>query len=421
MKWDLPDFCLNLEGLAQVPKEPFNGYRNQLDRLSNQFKKKLRDGASGFYDWPAQVTQHQCNQLTETARSLRNRTDGVIFFGIGGSHWGPITLLEALRPTEEIEKYPHFWLSNADPYSVAKATEFCKTRRPLAVVISKSGDTWETLCGFLHLSNFFNHETTLVITDPEGGSLKKLAHQNGWHQREIPSNIGGRFTVLTEVGLLPAEVTGLNAYRIVCGAQKTRKFLESCDPTSNPAYLTALFLYIWDVYLQHNLWVLMPYASPLESFTQWYVQLFAESLGKLRSQDKKPVGPCPLAALGTRDHHSLLQLFKQGTPNKVVGLVCVTEPGMPVRFSINALKEYCDHSFGELNQMSADAAERSLRSSAVPTYRIEIPKPTEEALGALFFFFEVVATFAAELYAVNAFDQPGVEEAKTLFLDQLRH
>jgi glucose-6-phosphate isomerase len=156
----------------------------------------------------------------------------------------------------------------------------------------------------------------------------------------------------------------------------------------------------------------MPYWSCLKLFGDWYVQLWAESLGK------KSQGPTPVAALGSTDQHSLLQLFKEGPRNKIVGFMDVvekktTQVGTPL-FPTGKLDYLCNQNFEKLSRQASVATEKSLNNSDIPTYRIELQALEEFTLGSLFFFFETACAFAGELYGVNAFDQPGVEETKKL-------
>lgn len=234
----------------------------------------------------------------------------------------------------------------------------------------------------------------------------------------VPKNVGGRFSVLTAVGLLPAALAGIDVQAALEGALAMHDALCACPAEENPAYLLAAAKHALHTQSGFAVQYLMPYWSSLRPFADWYVQLWAESLGK------EGHGPTPAAALGSQDQHSLLQLFKEGPKNKIIGFLNVLDESTarvrnPV-FKSPAFSYLWDIPAGRLNRLACDSTQTSLKRSGVPTYRIDLPKVEARAMGALFLFFELSCAFAAELYGVNAFDQPGVEEAKQLLRDALQ-
>jgi glucose-6-phosphate isomerase len=291
-------------------------------------------------------------------------------------------------------------------------------------VISKSGNTVETMGAFFHLSPNLDPKGIVAITDPKQGELRSLAHREGWTSFPIAPNIGGRYSVLTAVGLLPSELGGVSANGLLQGAAQMRAYLESLPPEENPAFSFALASYFWDVEGNRAVQYLMPYHRNLKLIADWYVQLWAESLGKRTTSDPEvAVGFSPVAALGTTDQHSLLQLFKEGPGDKIIGFLEVEPKGStPIGkppFVVEKLSYLTDHTFEEITHLASLATEKSLNNSGVPTYRIVTEAPSPELLGALFFFFETACALAGELYGVDAFNQPGVEEAKRLLRESL--
>jgi glucose-6-phosphate isomerase len=267
----------------------------------------------------------------------------------------------------------------------------------------------------------------VTITDPKDGELRRLTRAQGWASFEVPPNIGGRYSVLTAVGLVPCALAGVAPKALLEGARDMRASFERStkDLSQNAAAAFALALWEWDANQRHSIHVLMPYWSSLRLFADWYVQLFAESLGKMRRSGDKAVGPTPFAALGTSDQHSILQLLREGPSDKVVGFMGVDDSqsakiGKPP-LAVEGYDYLFGHSFGNVSQKALEATQASLSNGKVPTYRIQIPALSARALGALFLFFETACAVSAELYGVDGFNQPGVEEAKRLLKKSLTH
>lgn len=392
------------------------------DGAVRSLRKKL-DESVGFYDWPTVIPKSYLESVETIAKDLRARYEGAVIFGIGGSFLGPATVVDALQG-ESGDAFPLYWLSNSDAPEIRRIEKCLQKKKMAAIVISKSGGTVETLSSFFHLSHYFDKDGIVVITDPEKGELRRLSVEQKWKALDIPPNIGGRFSVLTAVGLLPTALAGLSASGLIDGATRIRAALEQSSPAENPAYQLARAQFLWDQNLHRNVHVMMPYEKRLKYFADWWVQLFGESLGKKTLKEKKAVGFTPLAALGTTDQHSMLQLFKEGPSDKVVGFLSVhrKEGTLAVKkptFPTKGFDYLFGRTFDEISHFACLATQQSLKNSQLPSYRIEIPRLDEPTLGALFFFFETSCAFAGELYGVDAFNQPGVEEAKQLLKQSL--
>ncbi len=407
-QWDLPGFTLDISLLQSNPE---TGALKAADR---RLREKFSSGQIGFYDLPKKLEGIEPETSAKTAASLKRDFEAALVLGIGGSYLGAASAVEAVGNTE----FPLTWVSNIDPAAIHKATAQLKRRKHAAVIISKSGNTTETLAAFYHFSKQLDPKGFTVITDPTSGELRKLARDNGWTALEVPPNVGGRFSVLSAVGLLPCALGGVDIQALLSGARAMRSYLDECSPANNPAYLFASALHFADTDQGQGLHYLMPYWSSLFLFAQWYVQLWGESLGKITPAGKH-VGPTPVAALGTTDQHSVLQLLKDGPRNKVVGFMDVLsqKAALPVGeacFTPGNSAYLCKHSFEKISHEACVATQQSLTNSGVPTYRLTLSKLDARALGALYFFFETATAFAGELYGINAFDQPGVEESKKL-------
>ncbi len=419
----LPYFRLDTDSLWQtMPGKTLALSDSLFEEMSGQLKSKL-DGPVGFYHWPAQIPKNYLDSVNSIAKELRDNFEGAVIFGIGGSYLGPATVVEALAP--EPNKFPIYWLSNCDSPEMKRLEQKISGRKFAAIVISKSGSTVETLSAFFHLSRHFDPKGIVAVTDPEKGELRRLATAQKWKTLDVPPSIGGRFSVLTAVGLLPVALAGLSSNHLIEGANRMRTALESTRPAENPAFRLAAGHYMWDINFQKNVHVFMAYEKRLKLFADWWVQLFGESLGKkLLKDQEKSVGFTPLSAMGTSDQHSLLQLFKEGPRDKIVGFMSVYRKEDQIKvsrpaFEVKDLNYLFEHSFDEMSHFACLATQQSLKNSGVPTFRIDFARLDEATLGSLFFFFETACAFAGELYGVDAFNQPGVEEAKRLLKQSL--
>lgn len=417
LKWQLPNLSLDLgsleagSGLDAISRQNFD---DKAKALSSKFESK----SVGFFDWPEICSDAELTAVEKMAKALRKDFEGALIFGIGGSYLGPATILQALHTPKSATEFPIHWISNADSRAITHAEDFVKKKKVATVVTSKSGNTVETLSAFFHLSRHLDPNGYVVITDPENGLLRRTAKQQGWKSLPLSPNIGGRFSVLTAVGLLPAALGGLDVRGLMEGAKSMRRALLSFSPHENPAYTFAVLSYLWDTKKSRTIQYLTPYHSGLALFADWFVQLWAESLGK------NGRGPSPVAALGTTDQHSLLQLWKEGPGNKIVGFLDVLSSGLGEKicrpaFDVEFDDNLSQHTFDQVSHLASLATQESLTNAHVPTYRIEVADLNEATLGSLFFFFETACAYAGEWYAVNAFDQPGVEEAKRLLRQAL--
>ncbi len=413
-QWDLAGFSLDTSLLWNLSTGPKNSDLEvgRIKAADQRLREKFQSGRVGFYSLAAEKAD--LDRILALNAQIRREFEAALVLGIGGSFLGAASAVQAVGD----EAFPLTWVSNIDPAAIRTATKQLNERKHATLVISKSGNTTETLAAFYHFSPKLDPKGFVIITDPTTGELRRLANENRWQTLSVPPNIGGRFSVLSPVGLLPCALGGVDIEALMKGARKMHDLLDDSSPEQNPAYLFALALHLWDEKCAHGLQYLMPYWSSLQFFAQWYVQLWGESLGKVTS-DGKRVGPTPIAALGSTDQHSLLQLFKEGPRNKLVGFLDVLTQGGEIEVGDAAFRTgdsgyLCRHSFEKISREASSATLRSLTNSSIPTYRITVPRLNAEALGALFFFFETATAFAGELYQINAFDQPGVEETKKL-------
>ena len=268
--------------------------------------------------------------------------------------------------------------------------------------------------GFLvdALGDFGFQERTIATTDPEEGFLKQIADREDLKVLPIPPDVGGRFSVLTPVGLLPAAVTGLDVDALLAGAAQCVDEVNERG-AEHPAVVGAAMHYLMDTARGRNVRVMMTYADALERLAAWFVQLWAESLGK----DGK--GSTPHGAVGTTDQHSQVQLYMQGPQDKVIEIVEVEvhprDLEIPGAYEdLEGVGYLGGHTMAELLNVECDATRRALTEAGRPNCTIKLGEPNEENLGFLLQALEVQTAIAGILYGVNAFDQPGVEAGKEI-------
>jgi len=313
----------------------------------------------------------------------------------------------------------HF-AENTDPATLSAILDVADPEGTWVNVVTKSGSTAETMANFLvirgflvdNLGDFGFQERTIATTDSEEGFLKQISDREEFKLLPIPPDVGGRFSVLTPVGLLPAAVIGLDVDALLAGAAQCVDEVNE-GGAEHPAVVGAAMHYLMDTARGRNVRVMMTYADALERLAAWFVQLWAESLGK----DGK--GSTPHGAVGTTDQHSQVQLYMQGPQNKVIEIVEVENHPRDLQIpgayeDLEGVGYLGGHTMAELLNVECDATRRALTEAGRPNCTIRLGELNEENLGYLLQALEVQTAIAGALYGVNAFDQPGVEAGKQI-------
>jgi glucose-6-phosphate isomerase len=320
-------------------------------------------------------------------------------------------------------------LNNVDPGAVLDVVEYLDLRRTLFNVVSKSGSTAETMALYLVLEGLLIEELGkekvgehfVFTTDPENGALRSIAEAEGINSLPIPGNVGGRFSVLSPVGLFPAALAGVDAAALLGGAARADEYCRTPVLGENAAGLMATLLHVAHSELGASIHVLMPYSERLRSFSFWFQQLWAESLGKAhdRSGNVVHTGPTPLPAVGVTDQHAQVQLFMEGPLDKVVIFVALTgtQRDMKIgghRASVPSVAYLGDHTLGQLMDAERRATAEALRRNGRANMTFEIEYLDASTLGEFFMLMSVATIYAGALYDVNPLDQQGVEMGKQL-------
>ena len=406
----------------------WKGAGRQFGAAKRGLESLRASGAVGFVDLPSD--EALLDQVERFATGARGKYDDVVILGIGGSALGPIALRTALRPTgwnmlDEKSRggYPRLHvLDNVDPETIEGLLGNLRLDRTLFIVTSKSGGTAETMAQFLIVHDRLTRASLDVtkqmvfITDPKQGALRPMAEGLSVPALDIPASVGGRFSVLTPVGTLPAALIGIDVRSLLSGAAAMVKRCESPELATNPAGVYAMLQWLADTTLAKKIVVFMPYSDPLRDFAAWFVQLWAESLGKQRP-DGTHVGSTPLAALGATDQHAQVQLFMEGPADKTVTFVAVDNRGtdvtVPSAFAdVKELGYLGGHSLGELIDIEQRATAGALAKRGRPNMTIHLERVDAAHVGELMMMLEIATAYAGQLYGIDAFNQPGVELGK---------
>jgi glucose-6-phosphate isomerase len=415
--------------------------RARLEELEQRFREvqaevqtRRAEGEYGFYSLAEQAAT--VKSIASFAEGLGQAHDHVVVLGIGGSALGAKALLNALRPPawnelddEGREFFPRLTvLDNVDPTTMNAALRRIDPRRVLVNVISKSGGTAETMAQYLVIRKWLEDALgsaavrhLVFTTDPVKGALREIAQADGIATLDVPPDVGGRFSVLSPVGLLPAALVGIDIAELLDGARQAVENARENDLLKNRAALYGAMLWAADATQGARIHVLMPYTDRLRESAEWFRQLWAESLGKRENRNGHVVfaGPTPLAAIGATDQHSQVQLFMEGPYDKVITFVTVEDFGedlaIPARDSLPAELSYLPgHTLGGLLRAEYEASAAALTSAGRMNMTIRLPALNAETLGHLIMFFQIATGYAGVWYGVNPFDQPGVEMGKKL-------
>lgn len=416
-----------------ISEEEIKKLEPRVRQIDAQLKEQREKGDLPFFNLPYQ--DELVKELKDLSEEQKGLWDNLVVLGIGGSALGGIALHRGLHhpfynllSREERKGYPRlFFADNIDPNGFQALLDILDLRKTIFNVISKSGETAETMSQFLIVHNLLRKHLgqgeygrhLIITTDRKKGRLREILHQEHFLSFIIPDGVGGRFSLFTPVGLLPAVMTGIDIEELLAGATLMDQKCQSEEIWKNPAYMIALLLYLSDIQKGKSICVFMPYVDALKGVADWFRQLWAESLGKRFSLTGEVVeiGPTPIKALGVTDQHSQLQLYIEGPHNKVIVFTKVKsyqdEVPIPKDYrDIEGVGYLGGHTLSELIQAERRATERALTNNKSPNLTITLPSINAFTLGQLFFLMEVAISFAGALYGINPFDQPGVEEGK---------
>ncbi len=407
-----------------------NEIYSQQNEIGKHYKTLLQKTGKGndFLGWvnlPSSVNPKLIKDIETSAKKIRDIAEVVIVIGIGGSYLGARAVIDALsNPFSAMDnkrKNPYIIYAgnNLSEDYHTELLELLDKKDYAVIVISKSGTTTEPAIAFRLIKNHIEEkygkekakDRIIAVTDKTKGALKKLSINEGYTTYDIPDDVGGRFSVLTPVGLLPIAIAGIDIKKLVAGASSAEKDLcETDDIDNNPAVLYAItrnLLYQKGKHIE----ILTNFQPHLQYFTEWWKQLYGESEGK---ENK---GIFPAGVNFTADLHSMGQYIQEGLRNIFETVISIEQPKKKLfipydKENLDELNFLAGKGIQEVNKMAELGTMIAHVDGNVPNIKITIPLLNEESLGALIYFFEFACGLSGYMLGVNPFDQPGVEAYK---------
>lgn len=379
---------------------------SSISSYARRMNDEIKGDDIGYYHLPS-LGMDIVSKIEEMAK---RDFDSVVLVGVGGSSLGVKALYDMLNLQKEL-----IFLDNLDPYSIEQNSTKINPNRSIFIISSKSGTTIETISIYKYLLEKFNiksYENFIFITDPNS-PLESYAKEIGAIIFNIPKNVGGRFSVLSAIGLVPLGLCGADIKDLLAGANSAKEqYLDNGDD----GVLQKAYHYATHSNAKIN--VLFSYSDRLTSFNEWYVQLWAESLGKKRGY--KRVGLTPVGLVGSKDQHSFLQLIMEGVKDKTVTFITIKDHNSTIsvpNLKLNFL-DGCDFvnskSITEVFNAQAHSTMQALASEMISIDELVIDRLDEWHCGWLIYYYELLTSATGLMLGINTYDQPGVEAGKRI-------
>ncbi len=436
-----PSLHLDFNNMMADAIGPEHGITEQdlkeLEPIASRYAKELKEersqGKLQFLDLP--YGKNTLTEILEAAQSFRGKFRNLVVVGIGGSALGNTAIHTALNHpfyntlgSKERAGCPRIYvLDNVDPDRFAGLMDVVKPEETLYNFITKSGSTVETMSQFLIITNLLREKLgkdyqrhVVATTDSEKGVLREITRNEGFKSFAIPAGVGGRYSVLTPVGLFSAAMSGVDVAALLDGAAIMDEACRSDALWENPALMGAALHFLSHTRKGKNILVMMPYSHALGGAAEWFCQLWAESLGKKTSLDQKTVhaGSTPVKAVGVVDQHSQIQLYMEGPYDKVITFCEVkrfhkTVSIMPESKDVSGELAYLKgRTLNDLMKAEFEGTRLALTEQNRPNCTVSLDELSASTLGQFFYFYELQTAYTGKFYNVNAFDQPGVEAGK---------
>ena len=410
---------MKLQLNSKMNEQIISSYQEQVTRINKMINEKTGAGNDflGWVDWPVNYDKEELQRMLKDAKYVRDNFDILVVCGIGGSYLGARAALEAINGLKSPDKMEIIFMGQTfSPNYVAQVIEYLKGKRFAINVISKSGTTTETSISFRLLKELLESQVgkekarkaIYATTDREKGALKTLCNKEGYATYVLPGDIGGRFSVLTAVGLFPLAVAGIDIQAMLAGAAEARKQYDNDNLKENACYRYAVMR---DYMYRHNYPVelYVTYEPQMSQISEWLKQLFGESEGK----EKKALFPASVTF--STDLHSLGQFIQDGSPIMFETILNVINPKQDIKIphddeDLDGLNYLEGKDLAFVNQKAFEGTlEAHTKDGGVPCNVFYIEKLDEKALGHLFYFFMRACAMSAYLLEINPFNQPGVE------------
>ena len=402
-----------------ISEEEIAKYSDKAASINKMINEKTGAGNDflGWVDWPNNYDKEELERLIKDAKYVRENFDVLVVAGIGGSYLGARSALDALKGIKGVDKPEIIFMGQTfSPNYTHQVLEYLKDKKFAINVISKSGTTTETSIAFRLLKSLLEEKvgkeearkSIFAVTDKEKGALKTLCNQEGYSTYVLPGNIGGRYSVLTPVGLFPLAAAGVDVKAMLKGAQEAQKEFDNADLKTNMCYRYAVsrdYMYRHS----HPVEMYVTYEPQMSQISEWLKQLFGESEGK----EKK--GLLPTSVTFSTDLHSLGQFVQDGSPILFETILNVINPNDDVvipsdKDDLDGLNYLAGKKLSYVNQMAYQGTLKAHEvDGGVPCNIITIEKMDAKTLGYLFYFFMRACAMSAYLLDINPFNQPGVE------------
>ena len=403
-------------------------YKEQVENIHKELHKRANDEKDfvGWLELPTNYDKKEFERIKKVAKKINKESDVLIVIGIGGSYLGARAVIEALTssfynilPDERRKNLQILYVgNNLSPNYINELLEAIEGKDFSINVISKSGTTTEPAIAFRIFREILENKYGIeearsriyVTTDKEKGALKTLADEEGYEKFVIPDNVGGRYSVLTAVGLLPIACSGINIDKLMEGAQIAKERYDDPNLKYNECYKYAVVRNI--LYkLYKNTEILVNYEPKMHFFTEWWKQLYGESEGK----DEKGIFPAGVDF--TTDLHSMGQYIQEGRRNLFETVINIENSNSDITIqkdedNLDGLNYLSGKTLDYVNKKAMEGTIKAHVSGDVPNIVINIEKLDEENLGELIYFFEKACSVSGMILGVNPFNQPGVEEYK---------
>src|SRR5438094_7308474 len=422
---DLNGLLAAAVGGSGLAAEELAGLEPELARVRDELAARRAAGTLAFAELPHRFDD--ARRVLDDAAGVGADIDVLVVLGLGGSALAARALVSALGERPGSRRV--IVADSIDPDDFGALLGQLDARRTLFNVISKSGETAETMAQFLVVRDRLLHELgavdykhhLIVTTDAEKGVLRQIVNDEGFRDLPVPDEVGGRFSVLTAVGLFPAAVAGIDVEELLAGAAHADDRGRAAAPLADPALALAGALFLLASRHAKPILVFMAYCERLAETADWFCQLWAESLGQAENLAGRTVewGQTPVRALGAADQHSQLQLYVEGPRDKVVLFARVEDHGVAVDLpttyqDLEGVGYLGGHSLGELLNAEQRATELALAKRGRPSATLVLPAVNAFTLGQLLYLLETAAVAVGALAGIDPFGQPGVEEGKRL-------
>lgn len=413
---------------SSITKKSILEYKQQVENIHKDLHRRANDQKDfvGWLELPTNYDKEEFERIKKSAEKIRNESDILVVIGIGGSYLGARAVIESLTSSfynmlpEEQRKYPQILYvgNNLSPNYINEIIEYIGDKDFSVNVISKSGTTTEPAIAFRIFREMLENKYGIdearsriyTTTDKEKGALKTLANNEGYESFVVPNNVGGRYSVLTAVGLLPIATAGINIDKLMEGAQIAQKRYDDPDVKYNQCYQYAVIRNIlYKLYKDTE--ILVNYEPKMHYFTEWWKQLFGESEGKEQK------GIFPAGVDFTTDLHSMGQYIQDGKRNLFETVIKINKPNSDIKINadddnLDGLNYLAGKNLDYVNKKAMEGTIQAHVSGGVPNIIISMEKLDELNLGELIYFFEKACAMSGSILGVNPFNQPGVEEYK---------